>query len=500
MPHFIAKRNNNSAPKALQQAESNITTQSILDSSKPHLQANPESNSRDSTKSPYLYKLQSLKYSAFQLIAMPYIHHNTTHICFIQEITRQDSLLLKGLKITRPTPVGILKELLQKLSVSYEVLSENLAITSPKQHVKSPFLLTPNELLAKLDSASKSQQLAQSKTTLQAQDKSSQLDFAHIDLEIGFGSGRHIINRAQNYPNTPIIGLEIHTPSIEQVLRQIELHNLQNLFIVCLDARILLEILPAQTLQHLYIHFPVPWNKSPNRRVLGQTSLKNALRALQIGGMLEFRTDDEQYFLDVLTLAEQTTNIHLTKTINTQKEVVSKYEARWRKQHKPIFNLVITKLPSKEWQTNNKNLKFTDLPQQIQNPAKYEFKFDENLVQSLLEKVFVPSLYTQKYIQKLITTLCAKKVFEQGFLHIRDIYQDCARQHTKRVVLLVSMGDFCHPCNRVIVLEKLELTDMQAADTKGIIPYQGFYLLDDPLPSIANIRAHNALIKGLEQL
>ena len=37
-------------------------------------------------------------------------------------------------------------------------------------------------------------------------------------VEVGFGSGRHLLHQALNNPNILFIGIEIHRPSIEQVL------------------------------------------------------------------------------------------------------------------------------------------------------------------------------------------------------------------------------------------------------------------------------------------
>ena len=163
--------------------------------------------------------------------------------------------------------------------------------------------------------------------------------FRDFMVEIGFGSGRHILNLAQNNPNTLIIGLEIYRPAILQVLRQIELLGLQNLYLASIDARVLFEVLPRESLSAIFLHFPVPWDKNPQRRVFSEVFLSNAIATLKPQeGRFELITDSKEYF----DFAKDLAKIYKHKvTINPKNEVVSKYEARWKKLKKEIYKLEI---------------------------------------------------------------------------------------------------------------------------------------------------------------
>lgn len=158
-------------------------------------------------------------------------------------------------------------------------------------------------------------------------------------LEIGFGSGRHILHLAQNNPNSLIIGLEIYRPAILQVLRQIEILNLTNLFIASIDARVLFEVIESESLTKIFLHFPVPWENNPQRRVLNKYFLANAMRTLNAQcGRFELITDSKEYF----DFAKKLAKIYRQKsTINPQNAVVSKYEARWIRLKKDIYKLEI---------------------------------------------------------------------------------------------------------------------------------------------------------------
>ncbi|MEJ2437041.1 MAG: tRNA (guanosine(46)-N7)-methyltransferase TrmB [Sulfurovaceae bacterium] len=120
--------------------------------------------------------------------------------------------------------------------------------------------------------------------------------FSEVAVEVGFGSGRHILYQAKNNPQKLFIGLEIHTPSASQLLKQIEIQGLKNIFVVNYDARLFLEILPSNICANIYVHFPVPWDKKPHRRVIGEDFINESLRVLKKEGALELRTDSQKYY------------------------------------------------------------------------------------------------------------------------------------------------------------------------------------------------------------
>ena len=223
------------------------------------------------------------------------------------------------------------------------------------------------------------------------------------------------------------------------MLRQIEILGLENLYVSRLDARQFLCCASSGSVSEIFIHFPVPWNSAKNRRVLNAKPLQEVLRVLGDDGYLEFRTDDREYFDDVLSLAKDNAYARATYTINTKQSITSKYEARWLAQDKDIFTITITpkakpsKVDSREsWQ-------------------KCAFGFDKKLVKSTLAKVSTQDVLqpNQKH-REIFAYLWEKRCFEQGFLCVQDVYVSATRD---RVAFLVHFGDFQYPCTRLIVFE-----------------------------------------------
>jgi len=230
------------------------------------------------------------------------------------------NLLVKGDKVTRPTQASFL----QKVLIDFRDASEAKEIFSniePKKflHVKhSPYLKEIEFFASHFDVE------------------------REIWVEIGFGSGRHLLHQAKKNPHIQFIGLEIHKPSIEQVLKQCELQTIENILVVDYDARLFMEFLPSNSVGRIFVHFPVPWDKKPHRRVFSSAFIEEALRVLHVKGTLELRTDSPRYFEFTFSQMMQLSKADLHVKKNAELEITSKYEDRWRKMEKDIYDVILT--------------------------------------------------------------------------------------------------------------------------------------------------------------
>ena len=165
-------------------------------------------------------------------------------------------------------------------------------------------------------------------------------DLSYIDIiEVGFGSGRHLIHLAKENPKKTILGIEIHKPSIEQVLKRLEHEKINNVRILNHDARIILSKIPSNKLDAIYVHFPVPWDKKPHRRVINRDFINESIRTLKQKGFLHLRTDSENYFNYSLEEFLNFDKIELIIKKNMPYIVSSKYEDRWKKLNKNIYDI-----------------------------------------------------------------------------------------------------------------------------------------------------------------
>jgi tRNA (guanine-N7-)-methyltransferase len=228
--------------------------------------------------------------------------------------------LVKGDKVTRPTQASFLQKILIDFRDASEA-QEQFSNIEPKKFLEvkhSPYL-KEIEFFANHFNVER-----------------------EVWVEIGFGSGRHLLHQAKKNPHIQFIGLEIHKPSIEQVLKQCELQGIENILVIDYDARLFMEFLPSNIVGRIFVHFPVPWDKKPHRRVFSAAFIEEALRVLHVNGTLELRTDSQLYFEFTFSQMMQLSKANVQVKKNAELEITSKYEDRWRKMEKDIYDVTLT--------------------------------------------------------------------------------------------------------------------------------------------------------------
>lgn len=264
-----------------------------------------------------------------------------------------------------------------------------------------------------------------------------------VRIEVGFGSGRHLLHQAANNPDVLFIGIEIHRPSIEQVLKQSVIQKLDNLLVLDYDARLFMELVPSNIVGAIYVHFPVPWDKKPHRRVISSSFIEEARRVLKVGGTLELRTDSENYYAYSYETFMSFNKTTLLINKNRDIAVSSKYEDRWKKMEKNIYDVIMT------------NEEFSDALE-----IKGDFSFEKQEVSH----------------DKLVGLHDKTFRFEGGFIHFERTYK------TKEGMMLrLSMGSFDRPEHLYIMVNSHDIN----------------YYPQVPLKSKSNLNAHLELERVL---
>jgi len=264
-----------------------------------------------------------------------------------------------------------------------------------------------------------------------------------LRVEVGFGSGRHLLHQAAQNPNIMFIGIEIHRPSIQQVLKQVSIQNLDNLLVLDYDARLFMELIPSNIVGKIYVHFPVPWDKKPHRRVISTSFIEEARRVLKVDGRLELRTDSENYYA-----YSYETFINFNKTIlhiNKNKDiaVTSKYEDRWKKMEKNIYDI-------------------TMINEEDSDALSLDGNFDFDKVTLSKEKLLELHSKTSR--------------FEGGFIHFERVYS-----MENGAMIRLSIGSFDRPEHLYLIVKE------------GVASYYPSL----PLKSRSNLKAHKFLMEML---
>lgn len=155
-------------------------------------------------------------------------------------------------------------------------------------------------------------------------------------LEIGFGGGEHLAHQAALNPPINYIGAEPFLNGVAKLLAEIEARKLTNLRIHYGDARPLLEALPPESFERIYLLYPDPWPKKAQkkRRFVNADNLAHFARVLKPRGEFWFASDIEDY---VTWTREHVTASNLFEEHGDGKQpfenwVQTRYEAKARRE------------------------------------------------------------------------------------------------------------------------------------------------------------------------
>lgn len=122
-------------------------------------------------------------------------------------------------------------------------------------------------------------------------------------FEIGFGMGETTATIARNHPENNYIALEVHTPGVGSLLKDIQEQGITNIRVIQHDAvEVLRDMIPPDSLAGVHVFFPDPWPKKrqQKRRLLQAPMVCAIAEHLMPGGYLHSATDWEEYAQQML--------------------------------------------------------------------------------------------------------------------------------------------------------------------------------------------------------
>ena len=172
-----------------------------------------------------------------------------------------------------------------------------------------------------------------------------------ISLEIGFGFGDFLFEKAQKNPDQFFFGSEPHINGVVNLLAKIEIEPLPNLRISRDDVRIFLEKFPQKFFDEVFILFPDPWPKLKHfkRRLIDTNFLDEVLSPkMKTGAKIVIATDHDSYKTWILSTISRSkkfswlANSEKDWEIFPQDWVETKYQRKAVKEDRTsvIFNLI----------------------------------------------------------------------------------------------------------------------------------------------------------------
>jgi tRNA (guanine-N7-)-methyltransferase len=160
----------------------------------------------------------------------------------------------------------------------------------------------------------------------------------NIYFEIGCGSGESTIGFAKANPDSVIIAIEVHRPSISHLVENAHKEGLTNIRVAYSDGvQVLRDWISDESLSAIFAFFPDPWPKKRHnkRRLFRSEIVELMLTKLKPGGQIITATDWAEYGKQMLEVLPNSKLL-----IRPSWRPVTKYERKGLAAQREIMEII----------------------------------------------------------------------------------------------------------------------------------------------------------------
>lgn len=166
----------------------------------------------------------------------------------------------------------------------------------------------------------------------------------NIEIEIGTGKGKFIIEKAIQNPNINFIGIEKYDSPLVSAVKKLEELDINNLRLICYDA-LNIENIFDKEISKIYLNFSDPWPKKRHtkRRLTSDRFLEKYDLIFKDTKRIEMKTDNDDLFE---YSCESLTNYGykiIEKDTNHISNITTEYEDKFRNIGKNINYINVVK-------------------------------------------------------------------------------------------------------------------------------------------------------------
>ena len=161
-------------------------------------------------------------------------------------------------------------------------------------------------------------------------------------LEIGFGDGKNLIEKAKINSDMNFYGIEVFKPGIASVLKQVQIQDLDNICLFYGDAKDFLVKIEKPFFDFIFILFPDPWPKKKHwkRRLINKNFLILIKQNLKGKGSLIVKTDWQDYADDIKKDFAEFKVMDDSNVLQSLKPIQTKYEGKAIEEGRKIFTYI----------------------------------------------------------------------------------------------------------------------------------------------------------------
>jgi tRNA (guanine-N7-)-methyltransferase len=150
-----------------------------------------------------------------------------------------------------------------------------------------------------------------------------------LEVELGSGDGSFLVNHARANPGHNFLGVERLLGRLRKLDRKSRRASLTNVCGLRIESAYFLEyMLPPRSVSALHIYFPDPWPKRKHRknRLINVRFTELAHQVLEPDGLVYLRTDDADYFAQMVESFTANPAFQLAETPAELSAVVTDFE------------------------------------------------------------------------------------------------------------------------------------------------------------------------------
>jgi tRNA (guanine-N7-)-methyltransferase len=167
-----------------------------------------------------------------------------------------------------------------------------------------------------------------------------------LEVELGSGDGSFLVNYAKLHPGRNFLGVERLLGRLRKLDRKALRAGLANLRGLRVESAYCLEyLLPPGSVTVLHVYFPDPWPKRKHRknRLVNARFTEIARQSLAPGGVVYLRTDDEDYFSQMVKEFAANPAFRLVETPGELSAVVTDFERNFLARGVPTLRAAYAK-------------------------------------------------------------------------------------------------------------------------------------------------------------
>lgn len=167
-----------------------------------------------------------------------------------------------------------------------------------------------------------------------------------VELEIGCGMGRFVLELAKRNPDVNYLAVEVNSNCIIEACEAVLQAGLKNVYFMRCGAELLEKYIPQGSVRRIYLNHscPFPKNRYANRRLTNLKFMPIYSHCLCADGEIHQKTDNmhffeysiEQYSAYGVRLKNISLDLHNS---DFEGNIITEYEAKFLRKNMPIYRL-----------------------------------------------------------------------------------------------------------------------------------------------------------------